>query len=88
LAWTVSWTTEAQDSLAKLDRQIARRIRAYFIERVAPLENPRTLGKPLRGELREYWRYRIGDYRAVCEIRDQAVVIVVVFVDHRKDVYR
>lgn len=78
MAWTVSWTSEAQDSLAKLDRPIARRIRDYFIERIAPLHNPRTLGKPLRGELREYWRYRIGDYRAVCEIRDQSVIIVVV----------
>lgn len=88
MAWTVSWTPEAQNSLTQLDRQVARRIRDYFIERVAPLDNPRALGKPLRGALREYWRYRIGDYRAVCEIRDQSVVIVVVHVDHRKDVYR
>lgn len=88
MAWTVSWTSEAQDALAKLDRPAARRIRDYLIERVAPLANPRTLGKSLHGPLREYWRYRIGDYRAICELRAQSLVIIVILVAHRKDVYR
>lgn len=67
---------------------MARRIRDYFTDRVAKLDDPRALGKALRGPLREYWRYRIGDHRAICEIRDQTVVIVVIDVGHRKDIYR
>ena len=88
MAWTVSWTSEAQDALAKMDRAGARRIRDYFVERISPLKDPRTLARRLRGPLRDYWRYRIGDRRAICEIRDQSVTVIVVQVAHRKDVYR
>ena len=87
MAWTVKWTAKAADALSRFDKPVARRIRDYMLKRVAPAENPRTFGKALRGPLREYWRYRIGAYRAICEIRDQEIIIVVVLVDHRKDAY-
>jgi mRNA interferase RelE/StbE len=73
--------------MARLDRQVARRIRDYMVGRVAALPDPRVLGRPLRGPLREYWRYRVGDYRVICDIQDQLIRIVVVTVGHRGDVY-
>lgn len=51
------------------------------------LENPRDAGKALTGNLRTYWRYRVGDYRVVCEIRDNDLVIVAVIIGHRSEVY-
>ena len=58
-------------------------------ERIAPLDNPRVLGQALRGEeLGRYWKYRIGDYRLICDIQDETVLILVLRVGHRKEVYR
>jgi mRNA interferase RelE/StbE len=57
-------------------------------ERIAPLENSRSLGAPLVGEHAGYWRWRIGDYRVVARIEDARVVILVVRVGHRREVYR
>jgi len=57
-------------------------------DRVAGSNNPRRVGAPLSGELSEYWRYRIGDYRMICEIRDEVLVVLALKVDHRSDIYR
>jgi mRNA interferase RelE/StbE len=57
-------------------------------QRVAGLDDPRQLGEPLKGQWASLWRYRVGDYRVVCELRDQELVILVVRLGHRKDVYR
>jgi mRNA interferase RelE/StbE len=56
--------------LRKLDRQTARRILDYVDEHLSTLENPRGLGTPLSGPLVTFWRYRIGDYRLICDIQD------------------
>lgn len=52
------------------------------------MEDPRQLGKPLQGRLSELWCYRVGDYRLVCELRDEALVVLVVRIGHRREVYR
>jgi mRNA interferase RelE/StbE len=58
-------------------------------ERVAKLENPRSLGQALQGsKFGEYWRYRVGDFRIVCEIQDKKVVVLVLRVGHRREIYR
>ena len=89
MAWTISWSPKARDLLAKLDRQIARRIRDFMIERVAPLKNPRGLGEALRGsKLGELWKYRVGDYRVIASIEDGVCRILIVRIGNRKDVYR
>ena len=88
MIWTIEYTRTAESQLRKLDRQIARRILDYLDDKVAPLENPRTRGKALTGVLGELWRYRIGDYRAICEIRDNTMRILVVEVGHRKQIYK
>jgi mRNA interferase RelE/StbE len=89
LAWIISYDEGAKKDLEKIDRQIARRIRDFMIERVAPLENPRSIGEALRGsKLGEFWKYRVGDYRVIASIEDGVCRILVVKVGNRKNVYR
>ncbi len=88
MIWTIEYTRTAESQLHKLDRQIARRILDYLDDKIAPLENPRTRGKALTGVLGELWRYRIGDYRVICEIRDNTMRILVVEVGRRKQIYQ
>jgi mRNA interferase RelE/StbE len=88
LAWQIEFTPEAEKQLSKLDRQSAKRIINFLSERIAPIEDPRTVGKSLRGVLREFWRYRVGDYRIICKLEDDRLLVLVVRVAHRKEVYR
>lgn len=87
LAWTVEFQLTAQKQIRKLDRQTRARILSYFRERVLAAEHPRRLGKPLTGDQGELWRYRIGDYRAICKIEDERWAILVLAVAHRREVY-
>jgi len=88
LAWTIEYTETARRQLRKLDKSAARRILNYMDQRVAPLEDARTMGKALRGPLGEFWRYRVGEYRVICQFHDQELRVLVVRVGSRKDVYR
>jgi mRNA interferase RelE/StbE len=88
LAWTIDYLTSAKRELRKLDRQVASRIVDYLDHRVALLENPRSLGLALTDSKEQLWRYRIGDYRVICEIHDARLVVLVVRIGHRSDVYR
>ena len=79
----------AEKQLAKLDRQVARRIRAFLRERVSVLDDPRSIGDALKGsELGEFWKYRVGDWRLICEIRDKHILIAVLSPGNRREVYR
>lgn len=88
MAWTIEVLPEAVKELKKLDRVAARRIVTTLDERIATLDDPRTLGSALTGDHADYWRWRIGDYHVVARIEDEWIVIVVVRVAHRRDVYR
>jgi mRNA interferase RelE/StbE len=88
LVWTIDYTQTAKKELKKLDKPVARRILDFMDGRVARLEDPRTLGKALSGPLGTLWRYRIGDYRLICEIQHQAVTVLVIRIGHRREVYR
>jgi mRNA interferase RelE/StbE len=88
VGWTIDYVASVRKSLEKIDAVGRRRIRAYLEKRVATLDDPRQIGKPLTGDLGGLWRYRVGDYRIICELRDAQLVVLVVTVDHRKDVYR
>lgn len=87
LAWTIDVSERALRSLRKMDRQMARRIRDELAE-IAELDDPRSRGKALTGNLTGVWRYRVGDYRILCDIEDGRLVIVVVDVARRREVYR
>jgi mRNA interferase RelE/StbE len=88
LAWTIDYTQAARNQLKKLDKAVARRIADFLDDRVAKQEDPRTLGKALTGPLGTLWRYRVGDYRVICDIQHQAVTILVIRIGHRREVYR
>lgn len=85
--WTLSFEVSAFKELKKLDPKIAERILSYLEERVLTAESPRDLGKQLKGKLSQLWRYRLGDYRILCELRDSEFVVLVVRVAHRSNVY-
>jgi len=72
-----------------MDPQLAQRLTAFMENRVAKLENPRSLGQPLQGiTLDGLWRYRVGDYRIICEIQDKKLVVLALRIGHRREVYR
>lgn len=87
MTWTIEVSEKAVRSLRKMDKQTARRIRNELAE-IAELEDPRSRGKALVGNLAGLWRYRVGDYRIVCDIEDDVLVILVIDVAHRREVYK
>lgn len=88
MAWKIEFLPEATKELKKLDRTAAGRIIKTLEARIAVLDDPRTLGSALVGDHAGYWRWRIGEYRVVARIEDERVVILVVRVAHRREVYR
>jgi len=89
MGWKVELSPGADRDLDKLDPQHARRILRFLFQRVARLDDPRSIGEPLQGQrLGEFWRYRVGDYRLVCAIQDDCLLVLVVKIGHRRDVYR
>lgn len=88
MAWQVKLTATARKNLDKLDKQIALRITKFLRERIATLDDPRSSGKALSGSVFcSYWRYRVGDYRIICDIQDGELCVLVIDVGNRKEVY-
>jgi mRNA interferase RelE/StbE len=88
LAWTINYAESAKRELRKLDRPAARRIVDFMDNRIAGHSDPRGSGKALTGPLGDLWRYRIGDYRVICDLQDSACLVLVVRIGNRRDVYR
>ena len=88
MVWKIEFVPAAAKELKKLGRAEAARIIATLESRIAALDDPRTLGSALTGELGGLWRWRIGDYRVIARIEDERIIILVVRVGHRREVYR
>ena len=88
MAWQIEFSPEAEKQLSRIDRQSARRIITFLRDRIEKIEDPRSLGKALKGVLREFWRYRVGDYRIIARIENDRMVVLVIRVAHRREVYR
>jgi mRNA interferase RelE/StbE len=88
LVWTIEITRTAEKQIKKLDGAAQKSIVRFLRERLKSSENPRQWGKPLRGDKRGLWRYRVGDYRLICDIQDEKATVLVLEVAHRKDAYR
>jgi mRNA interferase RelE/StbE len=88
LAWKIEIARTAEKHIKKLDRVVQTSIIRFLRARVQPADNPRQWGKPLHGDRGGLWRYRVGDYRLICDIQDVKITVLVLRVDHRKDVYR
>ncbi|MBV9157996.1 MAG: type II toxin-antitoxin system RelE/ParE family toxin [Acidobacteriaceae bacterium] len=87
MAWTVEYDPRVEKDLKATDRVIQREILDYMDTRIATVEDPRRFGKPLRHQLRGLWRYRVRDYRIVCDIREKTQVVFVLAVKHRSAAY-
>lgn len=89
MAYSIEFSPTADRILAKLDSQVRSRIVSYMNKRIAPLDNAREYGEQLLDpKFYGYWRYRVGDYRVICDIQDKALIVVVVTVGKRDKVYR
>jgi len=89
MAYNVELAVEAERELRALDGQQRKRILKFLHERVAQLDNPRSIGQALHGSrLGEFWKYRVGDYRLICKIEDVRLIVLVLRVGHRKEIYR
>ena len=88
MAWLIDLSETAEKQLAKLERHVCKRILEFLRNRIANLDNPRSIGESLHGsQLGEFWKYRVGDYRIIARIEDKALLILVVRIGHRGKVY-
>jgi mRNA interferase RelE/StbE len=87
LAWTIEYDPRVQQDLRGLDKRVQKEILDYMETRIAPSGDPKSFGKALRHSRKGLWRYRVRDYRIICEIQRERVVVLVVAVGHRSKVY-
>lgn len=89
MGYSVEFDPDAMRDLKKLDQPIQQRLVGFLKDRVATLDDPRSIGEALSGaKLGQYWKYRVGDWRIVCDIQDQRIVVRVLRVGNRKEIYR
>jgi mRNA interferase RelE/StbE len=89
MAWKIEFERAAARELAKVDSQAAGRVLRFLRDRLAPLDDPRSIGQALKGDrFGEFWRYRVGDYRVVARIVDSEALILVLRIGHRREIYR
>ena len=87
MAWTVEISSFAEKQLRKLDRPVQQRLLDWLEDRIEGCKNPRHFGEPLRGDLAGLWRYRVGDFRIICEIQEQRLVVLALAIGHRREIY-
>ena len=89
MVWAIEFDEAAKKELAKLDRQVAKRLLDFLKQRVISLKDPRSVGQALKGsKLGEFWKYRVGDFRIIANIEDQKMIILVLRVGNRREIYR
>lgn len=86
-SWRVEFDQDAIKSLKKLDKSVASNIIDY-LDDIAALDDPRARGKGLTGHLAGLWRYRVGDYRIICDLHDEELIMVALDLGHRSKIYR
>lgn len=88
MAWTVEISDMAERQLRRLEWSMQKRVLDWLDDRIEGCKNPRHFGEPLRGELSGLWRYRAGDFRIICQIHDDRLVVLALAIGHRREVYR
>jgi mRNA interferase RelE/StbE len=87
LAWLIKFDPRAVKELKKIDKNAQKRIIDYLKKKVATQDNPRIFGKSLKGDKRGFWRYRVGDYRIICDLFDDQMIILVIKIGHPQSIY-
>ena len=88
MIWSIKFDPRAQKEFKKLDKNAQRRIIAYLKEKISCAEDPRRFGAALTGNKAGLWRYRLGEYRIICQIEDDQFIVLVLKVGHRKSIYQ
>ena len=89
MAYQIELSTEVVRQLQSFDPQHTKRITKFLQDRVAKLDNPRSIGQALHGSrLGEFWKYRVGDYRLISKLEDDRLLVLVLQIGHRKEIYR
>lgn len=88
MAWKVEISPTAQKQLGQLDKPVGRRVLKFLHERVERLDDPRQIGELLQGTLSGFWRYRVGDYRIICTLEHERLVVLVLRIGHRREIYK
>lgn len=88
MKYKVEFSEQGKKDLKKLDISIQKIILKWIKKNLLECENPRVHGKSLVGNLRGYWRYRVGNYRILCDIQDEKITILVLEIGHRRDIYK
>lgn len=88
MAWKVDLSPTALKQLGKLDKSVARRVLNFLRQRVEKLDDPRHIGQRLKGTMGEFWKYRVGDYRLICSLEHERLVVMVLRIGHRREVYK
>ena len=89
MAWRIEFDRRAEKELSKLDPFVAKRILKFLRNRLAVLDDPRSLGEALKGvKFGDLWKYRVGDYRIIASVEDAVVTVLVLRIGNRRDVYR
>lgn len=89
MAWQIEFDPDALKELRKLDKPVQIRLVGFLRQRISPLPDPRSVGEALSGDkLGHYWKYRVGDWRIVCDIQDRRIIVRVLRIGHRREVYR
>ncbi len=87
LGYKLTYSSQALKQLKKLDKPMSKKLVTWLNDRIPHASNPRLWGDQLKGNLGGFWRYRVGDFRVICEIRDHELVVLVLQVGHRKEIY-
>lgn len=87
MKYTIEYTKRAVKQLKKLDKQTSALILGWIEKNLVDCENPRQFGKGLTANRKGEWRYRIGDYRLICNINDNELVILALSIGHRREIY-
>lgn len=87
MTWTIEFDKKASKELKALDKTAKKQIDKFLLK-LMKSRNPRQFGESLKGTLGSFWRYRVGDYRLICDIADQVLTVLIIRVQHRKEVYK
>ena len=88
MGWTVEIGEFAESQLMKLDRPVRERILNYLNDRIEGCKDPRHFGEALKGDKSGLWRYRVGDYRIICQLQHERLVILAIAIGHRSKIYK
>ena len=87
MGWKIKFDPAVEKDLKKIDRHTQKLIFSYLKNKVANLQTPKSIGKPLCGNLSGLWRYRVNSYRIICQFQEKALLILVIRISHRKNIY-